>query len=171
MVLTDEQRVALKSALDAVRPGTGRPLADERRTVEGVVWRLRNGARWRALPAEFGPWWRAAQLHIRWSAAGLWGGVLPPPRGAGRARPGGRALGAAPRPPARRGPARAGRRAHGRHGDPRAPQGGGRARGQARARPRPVARRLLDRGLRGVRRRGPAARLRAAAGPGGRAEG
>ena len=69
MVLTDEQRVALKAALDAVRPGTGRPLGDERRTVEGVIWRLRNGARWRAVPAEYGPWWRPAQLHIRWSEA------------------------------------------------------------------------------------------------------
>ncbi len=48
MVLTDEQWAALKPALDAVRPGTGRPLEDERRTVEGVVWRLRNGARRRA---------------------------------------------------------------------------------------------------------------------------
>jgi transposase len=74
MVLTDEQRAALKSALDAVRPGTGRPLAGERRAVEGVVWRLRNGARRRAVPAEFGPWWRAAQLHIRWSATGLCSG-------------------------------------------------------------------------------------------------
>jgi transposase len=84
MVLTDEQWAALKSALDAVRPGTGRPLADERRTVEGVVWRLRNGARWRALPAEFGPWWRAAQLHIRWSAAGLWERLFARLRDAGR---------------------------------------------------------------------------------------
>jgi transposase len=52
MVLTDEQWVALKAALDAVRPGTGRPRRDERRTVEGVVWRLRNGARWRSVPAD-----------------------------------------------------------------------------------------------------------------------
>src|SRR3954467_3651779 len=70
MVLTDEKWAALKAALDAVRPGTGRPLGDERRTVEGVIWRLRNGARWRSVPAEYGPWWRPAQLHIRWSKAG-----------------------------------------------------------------------------------------------------
>src|SRR4051794_31554289 len=76
MVLTDEQRVALKAALDAVRPGTGRPLRDERRTVEGVVWRLRNGARWRSVPAEYGPRGRPAQLHIGWArAGGRWGRV------------------------------------------------------------------------------------------------
>jgi transposase len=66
VVLTDETWSALKAALDAVRSGTGRPLAEERRTIEAVVWRLRNGARWRAVPAEYGPWWRAARLHIRW---------------------------------------------------------------------------------------------------------
>src|SRR3954467_2894175 len=71
MVLTDEKWAALKAALDAVRPGTGRPLGDERRTVEGVIWRLRNAARRRAVPAEYGPWWRPAQPHVRWSKAGV----------------------------------------------------------------------------------------------------
>ena len=37
-----------------------------------VLWRIRNGARWRAIPAEFGPWHRAANLHKRWSDSGLW---------------------------------------------------------------------------------------------------
>src|SRR4051794_39840412 len=83
MVLTDEKWSALKAALDAVRPGTGRPLADDRRTVEGVVWRLRNGARWRAVPAEYGPWWRPAQLHIRWSTAGGRGRLFAHLRAAG----------------------------------------------------------------------------------------
>lgn len=33
-----------------------RPLfGDERRTIEGLIWRLRNRARWRSLPAGFGP--------------------------------------------------------------------------------------------------------------------
>jgi transposase len=62
----------LKAALDAARSGTGRPLDDERGTVEGIIWRQRNGAKWRAVPREFGPWWRAAQLHIRWSHTGVW---------------------------------------------------------------------------------------------------
>src|SRR3954468_20783289 len=78
MVLTDEQWVALKPALDAVRSGTDRPLAD------GMVWRLRNGARWRSVPAEYGPWWRPAQLHIRWSKAGIWARLFERLRDAGR---------------------------------------------------------------------------------------
>src|SRR5919202_3538224 len=84
MVLADERWAALKGALDAVGPGTGRPLADERRTIEGVVWRSRNGARWRAVPAEYGPWWRPARLHIRWSKAGVWARLFERLRDAGR---------------------------------------------------------------------------------------
>ena len=70
--LTDDEWAALKQALDAARSGNGRPLRDERQVVEGVVWRLRNSAKWRSLPGRFGPWWRAAQLHIRWSRSGVW---------------------------------------------------------------------------------------------------
>ena len=70
--LTNEEWVALKDALDAARSGNGRPLRDERLVVEGVVWRLRNGAKWRSVPERFGPWWRAAQLHVRWSRTGVW---------------------------------------------------------------------------------------------------
>ena len=70
--LTDEQWRALRDAIDHARSGRGRPITDMRRTVEGVVWRLRNGARWRAVPDTFGPWARVAHLHIRWSALGVW---------------------------------------------------------------------------------------------------
>ena len=70
--LTDSEWAALKGALDAARSGRGRPMKDERRTVEAVLWRHRNGAKWRSVPAEFGPWARAAHLHIRWSALGVW---------------------------------------------------------------------------------------------------
>ena len=70
--LTHDEWSALKAALDAARFGTGRPLRDERTVIEGIVWRMRNGAKSRALPERFGPWWRAAQLHIRWSRLGVW---------------------------------------------------------------------------------------------------
>src|SRR3954453_16689369 len=71
-ILSDGEWSRLKAALDEARSGTGRPLGDERKTVEAVIWRRSNGARWRAVPSELGPWWRAAQLHIRWSRAGIW---------------------------------------------------------------------------------------------------
>jgi transposase len=83
-ILSEAEWARLKAALDAARSGTGRPFPDERRTVEAVVWRQRNGAKWRAVPPEFGPWWKAAQLHIRWSRAGVWERAFALLRGAGR---------------------------------------------------------------------------------------
>jgi len=83
-VLTDDEWAALKAALDHARSGRGRPFRDERATVEGVLWRLKNGPPWRAVPAEFGPWWRAAQLHKRWSRSGVWGRAFERLRDGGR---------------------------------------------------------------------------------------
>ena len=54
-VLSDGEWARLMVALDAVRSGTGRPLSDERRTMEAVIWPQRNGAKWRAVPPELGP--------------------------------------------------------------------------------------------------------------------
>ncbi len=71
-ILTDADWLILKAALDEIRSKVGRPFANERRTIEAVVWRFKNDARWREIPAELGPWWRAAQLHYRWQKAGIW---------------------------------------------------------------------------------------------------
>src|SRR5215218_4167902 len=37
----------------------GHPLADQ------------NGAKWRSIPGELGPWWKAAQTFIRWAHLGV----------------------------------------------------------------------------------------------------
>ena len=71
-VLTDPEWAALKAALDAVRSHRRRPMKHERQTLEAVIWRLKNGAKWRAIPAELGPWHRAANLHRRWARLGVW---------------------------------------------------------------------------------------------------
>ena len=71
-VLTDDEWAPLKAALDAVRSPRRRPMKHERQTLDAVVWRARNGAKWRAVPAEFGRWARAANLHRRWSRLGVW---------------------------------------------------------------------------------------------------
>src|SRR3954462_1484942 len=41
-----------------------------------LVWRHQNGAKWRAIPAELGPWSRAAQTFIRWAHLGVWERLL-----------------------------------------------------------------------------------------------
>jgi transposase len=76
VVLTDEQWAALEPLLEACRPKGKTPPRELRRTVEAIVWRHRNGATWRAVPPELGPWWRAAQLFIRRAELGAWERLL-----------------------------------------------------------------------------------------------
>jgi transposase len=52
------------------------PAQDLRRTISAILWRHQNGAAWRAIPAELGPWWQAAQIVIRWARAGVWDRLL-----------------------------------------------------------------------------------------------
>jgi len=71
-VVADEQWSILEPLLDAVRPRAPQPIRWFRRTVEAIVRRLRNGAKWRAIPTVLGPWWMAAQTSIRWPRLGAW---------------------------------------------------------------------------------------------------
>src|SRR4051812_30925785 len=71
-VFTEAQWRAIEPLIEAVRPQTGRELSNLRRTVEAILWRMQNGAKWRAIPAELGPWWMAAQTFLRWSKLGVW---------------------------------------------------------------------------------------------------
>jgi transposase len=76
MAMTDAQWAALAPLVEACRPRSKRPPRDLRRTLDGIIWRHRNGATWRAVPSEYGAWWRAAQLFIRWSRLGAWQRLL-----------------------------------------------------------------------------------------------
>jgi len=71
-VLTDEQWRALEPLLNEVRPWAARPIRSLRRTIEAIVWRHENGAKWRAIPERLGPWWMAAQTFIRWAKLAVW---------------------------------------------------------------------------------------------------
>ena len=71
-VLADEQWRELEPLLNEVRPRAARPILEFRRTIGAIVWRQQNGAKWRAIPAELGPWWRAAQTFIRWARLEAW---------------------------------------------------------------------------------------------------
>ena len=76
MVLTDEQWALLEPLVEACRPHAKVPPSNLRRTVEAIIWRCDNGAKWRAIPAELGPWWMAAQTFIRWARLGVWERLL-----------------------------------------------------------------------------------------------
>src|SRR3712207_3981094 len=76
MVLTDAQWAALEPLVEACRPKGKTPPSHLRRTVGAILWRHQNGAKWRSIPAELGPWWMAAQTFIRWSKLGVWQRLL-----------------------------------------------------------------------------------------------
>src|SRR4051794_36437607 len=102
MVLTDEQWAVLEPLVETCRPHAKVPPSDLRRTVEAIIWRCTNGAKWRSIPLELGPWWKAAQIFIRWARLGVWDRFYRPPLGAGSR------AGAGRRRPPRRGRLRAG---------------------------------------------------------------
>ena len=41
--------------------------------LNGILWVLRTGARWRDAPTEYGPWQTLSTRFYRWVNAGLWG--------------------------------------------------------------------------------------------------
>ncbi len=74
--LTDRQWERLRPLLPPRGIGRGRPRADDRTIVEGILWRLRTGAPWRDLPERFGPWRTVYSRFRRWQRAGVWDRVL-----------------------------------------------------------------------------------------------
>jgi transposase len=75
-VFTDATWAEREPLIEEVRPRGKTPPKDLRRTVAAIFWRHQNGAKWRSIPAELGPWWLAAQLFIRWSKRGVWERLL-----------------------------------------------------------------------------------------------
>ena len=73
---TDAEWAVWEPLIEAVRPRGKTPPKELRRTIAAIFWRHRNGATWRAIPAELGPWWQAAQLFIRWAELGVWERLL-----------------------------------------------------------------------------------------------
>ena len=54
----------------------GPPIADKRRTANGILWVLRTGAPWRDMPARYGAWNSVFVRFTRWSKLGVWDAAL-----------------------------------------------------------------------------------------------
>src|SRR3954469_24991569 len=79
MVLTDERWAALAPLLEACRPEGKTPPRDLRRTVEAIVWRHANGAKWRAGPGAPGAGGGGAPPFVPLGRLAGWGRGGGPP--------------------------------------------------------------------------------------------
>jgi transposase len=75
-MLTDGAWMDLEPLIEACRPKGKTAPKDLRRTLSAIHWRHQNGAKWRAVPADLGPWSRPAQTFIRWAHLGVWERLL-----------------------------------------------------------------------------------------------
>jgi transposase len=65
-VIGDELWAVLEPLLNEARPRAARPIQDLRRTIEAIVWRHGNGAKWRSIPSELssrGSLWTSPALR------------------------------------------------------------------------------------------------------------
>src|SRR5215217_7802111 len=74
--LTDAQWERLRPLLPPQKPHTGRPAQDHRTVINGILWILRTGSPWRALPERYGSWKTVSSRFSRWQRAGMWAGSL-----------------------------------------------------------------------------------------------
>jgi transposase len=71
--ITDEQWNLIKPHLPPLprrKDGRGRPWRDDRECLDGILWILKTGAQWSALPKEYPPYvtcWRRLRLAARHS--------------------------------------------------------------------------------------------------------
>jgi transposase len=69
--LTDRQWAFVRPLLPPPAR-TGRPRADDRRTIEGILYVLITGCRWQDLPSEYGAPTTAWRRLKRWGEEGIW---------------------------------------------------------------------------------------------------
>jgi transposase len=74
--LSDRQWERLRPLLPPQKPYTGRPAKDHRTVINGILWILRTGSPWRALPERYGSWKTVSSRFYRWQRARVWYRIL-----------------------------------------------------------------------------------------------
>ena len=54
----------------------GVPRVDDRRVLDGILWRFRTGSPWAEIPERYGPPTTCDNRFVRWRKAGLWDRLL-----------------------------------------------------------------------------------------------
>ena len=73
--LSDAQYAQIQDLLPA-NGRRGGQWKDHRLMIDGILWALSDGGRWRNLPAEFGPWQSVYDRFRNWARRGLWERLL-----------------------------------------------------------------------------------------------
>ena len=72
--LSDEEWAIIQPRLPNKPRGV--PRVDDRRVLNGILWRFRTGAPWRDVPERYGPRTTLYNRFVRWRAAGVWDRML-----------------------------------------------------------------------------------------------
>lgn len=73
--LTNKQWEFIKPLLPP-QPIVGRKRADDRKTINGILFVLHSGCRWRDMPKSYGSYVTAWRRLKRWSEEGVWERIL-----------------------------------------------------------------------------------------------
>ena len=77
MDLTDEQWRLIQPLIPPPSPALrGRPPIDERRVLDGILWKLRKLAPWSDLPSSYPSWQTCYRRYHLWQRTGIFGWIL-----------------------------------------------------------------------------------------------
>jgi transposase len=74
--LTDVEWARLEPLLPSMAPQRGGRWRDHRQVINGILWRIDNGAKWHQIPDRYGPYQTCYHRFAQWEADGTWTRVL-----------------------------------------------------------------------------------------------
>ena len=74
--LTDAEWELAGPLLPPERGRRGKPARDNRTVLDGILWRAREGARWRSIPKRYGKWNTVWRRFARWRDLGVFEAVF-----------------------------------------------------------------------------------------------
>ena len=72
--LTDDEWLVIEPLLPNKPRGV--PRVDDRRVINGILWRFRTGSPWADVPERYGPHTTCYNRFVRWRKAGVWDRLL-----------------------------------------------------------------------------------------------
>ena len=70
--LTDQEWERLEPLLPSRKPQRGGRWRDHRQVINGILWRIDNGAKWDQIPERYGPAKTCYDRFARWERNGTW---------------------------------------------------------------------------------------------------